>query len=344
MSAIVCPILDTVNDAEEQQVPKISIIIPIYNVELQLTNCLESIRKQSLRDFECVLVDDGSTDRSAEIADEFCKRDGRFIVIHQKNAGVGTARNAGLKVATGTYITFVDSDDTIGETFLEGLCYYAKNQDIVVSGFTMCRGTAEKTIGTVKGMPTTDQLAVAMRQGLLNSCWGKLYRREVIKEILFSETLFWGEDTDYLLRCLCKTRKIYFCQLHGYFYTYSTTGLANRFDKRKPDYLRCYYKTLISFLDNWATPGDVLYNETCIKVSQEMIRTIDALIEHPLAHKEEGVYLRTLFSNSEINQLFSYGIKRDNNPPIIKLLATWPRPMRWLAYIKLRRIYKGWRK
>lgn len=101
--------------------PTISVIIPIYNVEQYLNECVESVLRQSLRDLEIILIDDGSTDTSGIICDEYLRQDSRIKVIHQKNGGLSAARNAGLKVAIGDFVYFLDSDDYIESTALEQL-------------------------------------------------------------------------------------------------------------------------------------------------------------------------------------------------------------------------------
>lgn len=98
--------------------PKVSIIVPVYNVESKLRRCLDSIKHQDYSDFECILVDDGSSDISGNICDEYAHSDRRFKVLHQKNHGVSAARNAGLKVALGDWILFVDSDDWVSSQFI----------------------------------------------------------------------------------------------------------------------------------------------------------------------------------------------------------------------------------
>lgn len=100
---------------------KISVIVPVYNVEPYLRKCLDSLLSQTYKDFEIVLIDDGSPDKSGDICDEYAQKYENISVIHQKNAGPSTARNAGIEQATGEYITFVDSDDWVTETFLEDM-------------------------------------------------------------------------------------------------------------------------------------------------------------------------------------------------------------------------------
>ena len=106
---------------------KVSVIVPVYNVEKYLDRCLDSIINQTLNEIEIILVDDGSTDSSGEKCDEYKKKDLRIKVIHKKNKGLGYARNSGLKVATGKYIAFVDSDDYIDKRMFESLYRYAED-------------------------------------------------------------------------------------------------------------------------------------------------------------------------------------------------------------------------
>ena len=101
--------------------PKISVIVPVYEVEEYLCECINSILAQTFVDFELILIDDGSLDSSGKICDEFAQKDNRIIVIHQENKGLSCARNTGIKTANGSFITFVDSDDLVANTYLEEL-------------------------------------------------------------------------------------------------------------------------------------------------------------------------------------------------------------------------------
>ena len=99
----------------------ISVIVPVYNVEKYLPQCLNSIINQTYKNIEVVLVDDGSTDDSGNICEEYKKNDERIIVVHQKNSGLSAARNVGIEISTGEYITFIDSDDYISPDYIENL-------------------------------------------------------------------------------------------------------------------------------------------------------------------------------------------------------------------------------
>lgn len=109
--------------------PEISIIVPVYNVEQYLPAALDSLRAQTCPDWEAILVDDGSPDGCGALCDAAARQDARFRVIHQKNAGVGAARNAGLAAARGTYVQFLDSDDALEPQMVEVLCRTAKQTD-----------------------------------------------------------------------------------------------------------------------------------------------------------------------------------------------------------------------
>ena len=137
--------------------PKISIIVPVYKVEKYLCRCLDSIVAQTFTDWECILIDDGSPDNSGKICDEYAEKDGRFRVIHQENAGVSAARNAGLDAARGEWIGFVDSDDWVESNMYEYLYNNAleTKSDVVICGFV---GQHKKRIKKICGTEEATKL------------------------------------------------------------------------------------------------------------------------------------------------------------------------------------------
>lgn len=110
---------------------KISVIIPVYNVEKYLRECLDSVVNQTFKDIEIICVDDGSTDKSLEILQEYKRKDDRFVILQQRHSGAGAARNYGLKLAEGKYIQFLDSDDYFEPTLLEELYTRAENLALI---------------------------------------------------------------------------------------------------------------------------------------------------------------------------------------------------------------------
>ncbi|WP_315403774.1 glycosyltransferase [Hoylesella saccharolytica] len=157
---------------------KISVIIPIYKAENFLQMCVDSILRQTFKEFEIVLVDDGSPDRSGQICDKYAAQHQNIIVIHQENAGINKARYAGVKKATSDWITFVDNDDTLPIDALERLYAQTEGTELVIGSFT--------DLDVKEGLSLE-----AYRQGVIDSTlippqpWGKLYRKE-----LFSESTF----------------------------------------------------------------------------------------------------------------------------------------------------------
>lgn len=179
---------------------KISVIVPVYNVEKYLPRCLDCIVGQTLKNIEIICVDDGSTDGSGAILDDYAKRDGRIRVIHQANVGAGAARNAGLAVATGEYLFFFDPDDTASHRMLKAM--YARavatRADIVVAGKTMVDDRTGRMIakyGFVSSMwslrqPFSGRDAATKIFNFAKSVpWDKLFRREFVRGngILFQE-------------------------------------------------------------------------------------------------------------------------------------------------------------
>lgn len=123
--------------------PKVSIIIPVYNVQNQLKKCLDSIISQTFQDYECIIVDDGSTDRSALICEQYIKKDNRMRLLHQENAGLSAARNHAMIEAKGSYISFVDSDDYLMPTYLETMLTLMKVYDAEIAKCDYFRGVLE---------------------------------------------------------------------------------------------------------------------------------------------------------------------------------------------------------
>lgn len=190
--------------------PAISIIVPVFNAEKTLRECMDSILIQSYQNFELILIDDGSKDHSPAICDEYANIDERIIVIHKSNAGVSTARNKGLEIAKGKWITFIDSDDYISADFFQGIdCC---KQQLLITGF---RDEKERKVyENVKMSSAIYQESKEMRKFIrsqvssnmvLRGPWGKFYLRDLIGTQRFNINMKLGEDTcfvfDYLAKC-----------------------------------------------------------------------------------------------------------------------------------------------
>lgn len=204
----------------------ISIILPIYNAEQYLHRCIDSILAQSYTDFELLLIDDGSTDGSGPICDEYAAKDNRARVLHKPNGGVSSARNLGLDNARGEYITFCDADDYVGADWLAAYqTATVEKADLAIQGYYAIDGDQieEKNISPCQGnvIDAKRQLIISlMLKGMYGYLWVKLFRRALIEthHIRFDEQSTFREDEQFLTRYLeCVTSFIYVDRV-GYYY------------------------------------------------------------------------------------------------------------------------------
>lgn len=210
----------------------ISIIVPVYNVCNYLEECLDSIINQTYKLWECILVDDGSTDNSGEICDEYCKKDNRFRVIHKENGGLSSARNAGLEIiGKCEYVCFVDSDDCLDKHFLENAIGIAKkyDTDVVQVGYTRdYENLGSGEVDNVECMTAEQVFDDSLRFSKYNPMvWDKLYKIHIIKNLRFNETCYVLEDVDFSARvmqnCTCT-----FSEYKGYYYRVTPNSLATQ--------------------------------------------------------------------------------------------------------------------
>ena len=180
----------------------ISIIVPIYNVEPYLRRCVDSLLRQTYEDFELILVDDGSPDSCGTICDEYAARDHRVRVIHKPNGGLSDARNAGMEIAKGQYIAFVDSDDWVAPEYLARLLAALEGSNADICECDVLRTEGENPASAAAQSPrevfhTAAALEQLVHDGVFRQhVWNKLYRREVINHICFpkgktNEDEFW---------------------------------------------------------------------------------------------------------------------------------------------------------
>lgn len=184
-----------------------SVIVPVYNVEKVLERCIKSILQQTIKNFELILIDDGSTDKSGMICDEYQKKDARIKVIHKKNEGVSKARNTGLDIAVGKYIVFVDSDDYVESKYLEN--YGDENEDLVITGMWLCKENLSiEKIFTMENnyLDMNDENSVVhiLKNWYALPPCAKRFKKDIISEnrILFPEECCYGEDAIFVAKYL----------------------------------------------------------------------------------------------------------------------------------------------
>lgn len=170
----------------------ISVVVPVYNVEPYLKECLESIINQTYRDLEIILIDDGSTDKSGDICEEYAKKDDRIIVIHQSNQGSASAKNAGLRKSSGEYLAFVDSDDFLQEDAYEFMVKQLEEYcaDIIQGCFRKVYQKFYRDVNKIIEMQILDTfefLELFTKDWTCGLLWDKLYKRDIFKDIYFKE-------------------------------------------------------------------------------------------------------------------------------------------------------------
>lgn len=191
----------------------VSIIIPVYNVELLIRDCIESILNQTYKNIEIILIDDGSKDKSGLICDEYAKKDDRITIIHKENEGVSVARNIGLDKAKGDYICFIDSDDYISEYMIEHMLKKIEKEksDIVVCNFASVRDNKIKEEFNVnKAMLDTAKnfmKNIAFEDTWQKAIWNKMFKKNAIEGIKFEVGMKIFEDYLFLMEILDKNVK-----------------------------------------------------------------------------------------------------------------------------------------
>ena len=232
----------------------ISVIIPVYNVERYLEECLNSLQHQTYTDIEVILVNDGSTDNSKTICERYCEEDNRFLLINQKNQGQSVARNVGVVASKGEYIAFVDSDDILQRNYLEKLMQYmTEDVDIVESNFTVSKKEFlfEKSKETIIIFEGNSQEAVKIFPNHVLSVnpVTKLYRREIVEAVPYPEGLIY-EDIYCGIGMLKYIRKIIKIDYVGYYYRqHQASTMHQDFSPKKLDVFTVCDKLVELYID-----------------------------------------------------------------------------------------------
>ena len=243
------------NTMKEEKNIIISVIVPIYNVEEYLEECLESIQNQTYTNIEVIMINDGSTDGSKEICERFCQQDNRFKLVTQENQGQSIARNIGVAESKGKFIVFIDSDDIVRVDMLDQLMNYMSDEIDIVE----CDKTEDiqylnekgKDI-QVKEFDSNEALYKCFNHAVSWSPVAKLYRREIVEKIPFLENLIYEDFYTGIvsLKYINKMRKIDYI---GYYYRYHTSSTMNqKYSEKNLDIFKVGEKLLNEFReDDW---------------------------------------------------------------------------------------------
>ncbi len=230
----------------------VSIVVPVYNVEKYLKKCLNSIQKQTYKNLQIILVDDGSTDNSGKICDEYAKGDKRIEVIHKKNGGLSSARNAGIDKCSGEYIALVDSDDYIQKNMIGSLCRCCQKYaaDIGCTNKVRVKSNGKKAPDFTSKEEQCLTNKEALRLMLVSydpSAWDKIYRRELFDGIRFPEGKLY-EDIATIPKLILKAKKVCYDGKVGYYYMQNDDSIVHKdFTRNKLDYIK-HTKWLVKFI------------------------------------------------------------------------------------------------
>lgn len=230
--------------------PFFSVIVPVYQAKAYLKKCIESILHQSFSDFELILVDDGSNDGSEKICDTYAEQEKRIRVIHQKNQGVSSARNAGLDASAGKYIIFADADDWMDTTLFQK-CFDVLSEnpaDVLYHAVKKDIWNKEETKSIIKGLPSISGMVsrkqmkvymMEMENDMNCTVFSYVIRKSLLEDLRFDIQMPYAEDAVFVMQVLTRAQNYYFLQNCDYHYNARMGSAAYRW---QPKIVECYKK------------------------------------------------------------------------------------------------------
>lgn len=293
----------------------ISVIVPVYNVEKYLSKCLDSIINQTYKNLEIILIDDGSTDDSGKICDEYSKMDKRVKVFYQQNQGVSAARNKGIDLATGEYLTFVDADDWIEKDYFEKAVEYLNKFNPVVMINNYLKIDKDKNIINYFDK-NNEILKLSQREALIEMIKGDyygwepiatFYESELCKLVKFNLKIRFAEDLlfKYSILKKCDT-SIVFIPLHKYYYVYRVSSACNSYNlSKKIDALKVLRLIMIKEIHREPIIRDILFYKefiprliTYVKEAAKSYNVNDKAVGLVLQKKIKRILLENLLNKN----------------------------------------------
>lgn len=272
---------------------KISVIIPCYNVEKYIQNCLDSVFLQDYKNIEIIIIDDGSTDATLSIITKNQEVDERIILITQSNLGVSYARNAGLDRLSGAFLCFIDADDYVRSDYISKMLdnMYHNNSDIVCCEFYIFINHKKKLIKSnlfsigKQSSYDSELINDFLMTKIRGQVWGKLYKSRIIKEaqLRFQNNISYGEDSMFVFKYLLQVKKASYCQDYLYYYTlnpHSITKSLNTFKILEPNRNVMQILNMIDYLypNKFAREISYYYTRSFIGVLKYSFICTDSLI------------------------------------------------------------------
>lgn len=290
---------------EKKSQDKISVIIPVYNTAPYLKRCLDSVLQSTYRNLEIICVNDGSTDESPTILEQYRALDDRVVVIDQNNRGLSAARNTGMARATGDFISFVDSDDWVHPQMFEVL-WNAMDEDIIMAACANKRVYHQKPIELLDAVPPV-RIYPSLREGYENmtiryAAWARLYRTAIVIGRQFDEGLIFLEDTFFNLMLADRPGKCALVEESLYFYFQRDTSMVHTASWEK------YFKSLEIYIQRAKKENSILQGSIYEHVVKEALAcryTFMFIKEHNQASKAARACIREAVNELRRNRLIS---------------------------------------
>lgn len=301
--------------------PKISVIVPVYNVEKYLQRCIDSILAQTFTDFEVLLIDDGSKDKSGEICDEYAVKDKRIRVFHKENGGVSSARNIGLEHCIGEYICFCDADDWVDISWLKGFTSKFPS-DLIVQGYKCKLFKFDKWENRQLPnicLPVNSALKCLFEHENMGYLWCRCFRAALIKtyNVRFNEFFILGEDYDFILSFCVHVKEIVLSEVYAY--NYYEPNCCSKYKKESIlQSLHCVISKLqklqLIFSKDMANP-----------IVQEEVMHLQSSLFRVVIHRKEivSIYLSAYQKYKKNSHYSPSTIKEFIKDSCIFLMAIW---------------------
>ena len=286
---------------------KISLIVPVYNVEKYLEKCVNSILKQTYKNLEIILVDDGSTDESAEICDKLKKDDNRIVVVHKTNGGLSDARNVGIGIATGNYLGFIDSDDYIQKDMYEYLYKLIKenNADISICNYMTIYEDkdfqVEKIPNEIQAYTKIDAMRELLKRNQIQDyAWNKLYKRNLFNNIKYPVGRKM-EDLGTTYKLFDKADKIIIGNQKKYFYLQRMGSIVN--NKTIDLFIDKYELTLERYNYLKSKYGELIENEIdMLQKILELYQIKDITVCKYIEEKKINKFLENILNQKNVKK------------------------------------------
>ena len=314
-------------------VPLLSIIVPIYNAESTLACCIDSILSQTFRSFEVILVNDGSTDNSLSLCENYACADSRVIILNKTNGGVSSARNLGIDCAKGDYIVFIDADDYLFEDSIRAVTDDLRDIDLLIASSLFSSSSIVQRLDRV-GLVLKDEIGSFLEENhshpLLSAPWAKFFKREILVRfnLRFNDSLCFGEDAVFVKEYLLHTERIFVTSVPIYYYYDIGDEIYKKYSKSFLNILR-YYDCLT---DVYQRLGNCYNIELPVKEVVGVVYNfvVESLIKNGL---QEWSFIRTFLTTPEVRDVLQ--ARNSLHIKNILFLSKYTNSAIFIAYFKI---------